>query len=372
MMRSFLLGVLLTLSFVANCQKYFLFIGTYTGSGSKGIYVYSFDAATGKAQWLSNTEGVVNPSYLAIAPGGSYLYACIETRTVNAGGVSAFRFDREKGSLTFINKQSSGGDNPAYVSVHKSGRWVIAGNYSGGSLSAFPVSADGGIQPYSQLVQHTGTSINKQRQEAPHVHSTVFSPKGDYLFVPDLGLDKVMIYKFDPSSQKPLQPASPAFAAPDPGSGPRHFIFHSNKKWAYLIEEMAGNVVAYNYKKGKLIAMQQIATHADTAKGDFGSADIHLSPDGKFLYASNRGNENNITIFSVDRSSGKLSLKGFQSTMGVQPRNFTIDPSGKYLLAANQKTGNIVIFKRDAVTGLLQYTGEQINIPEPVCLKMIK
>ena len=258
------------------------------------------------------------------------------------------------------------------MSVHKSGKWVIAGNYSGGSLAAFPVNADGSMQPYSQLIQHTGTSINKQRQEAPHVHSTVFSPKGDYLFVPDLGLDKVMIYKFDASGQKPLQPASPAFEATDPGSGPRHFIFHPNKKWAYLIEEMAGTVVAYNYKKGKLNVIHQILTHADTAKGEFGSADIHLSPDGKFLYASNRGNENNLTIFSVNKSTGKLALKGYQSTMGVQPRNFTIDPSGKYLLAANQKTGNIVIFKRDVTTGLLQYSGEQINIPEPVCLKMMK
>ena len=370
-MRSFLLCLLSAFSLSANCQKYFLFIGTYTGSGSKGIYVYTFDASTGKAQWVSNTDGVVNPSYLALSPGNSYLYACTETRTINAGGISAFRFNHEKGTLTFINKQSSGGDNPAYVSVHKSGKWVIAGNYSGGSLAAFPVYGDGGIQPYSQLMQHSGKGVNKERQEAPHVHSTVFSPKGDYLFVPDLGLDKVMIYKFNQHDQKPLQPASQAFASTDPGSGPRHFIFHPNKKWAYLIEEMAGTVVAYNYKKGKLNAMQQIATHADTVKG-FGSADIHISPDGKFLYASNRGNENNITIFSVDASSGKLTLAGFQSTMGVQPRNFTIDPSGKYLLAANQKTGNVVIFKRDVTTGLLQYTGEQINIPEPVCLKMIK
>ena len=371
-MRYFLLCVLLCISFAANCQKYFLFIGTYTGSGSKGIYVYTFDAATGKAEWVSNTEGIINPSYLAIAPGRSYLYACTETRTANAGGVSAFRFDREKGSLTFINKQSSGGDNPAYVSVHKSGKWVIAGNYSGGSLAAFPVNADGGIQPYSQLIQHTGASINKQRQDVAHVHSTVFSPKGKYLFVPDLGMDKVMIYKFDPSAQMPLQPASPGFVNTYPGSGPRHFIFHPNKKWAYLIEEMGGTVVAYNYKKGKLNVIQQIVTHVDTARGDFGSADIQISPDGKFLYASNRGNENNIAVFSVDRPTGKLSLKGFQSTMGIQPRNFTIDPSGKYLLAANQKTGNIVIFMRDIISGLLQYTGEQINIPEPVCLKMIK
>lgn len=371
-MRHVLLCLLISIPLLANCQKSFLFIGTYTGSGSKGIYVYTFDASSGKAVWVSNTENVVNPSYLAIAPGGSLLYACNETITANEGGISAFRFDHEKGTLTFINKQSSGGDNPAYVSVHKSGKWVIAGNYSGGSLSAFPVNADGSIQPYSQLMQHSGKSVNKDRQEAPHVHSTVFSPKGNHLFVPDLGLDKVMIYKFNASNQKPLQPSSPAFVNTDPGSGPRHFIFHPNKRWAYLIEEMAGTVVTYNYKKGKLNAMQQIATHADTAKGDFGSADIHISPDGKFLYTSNRGNENNITIFSIDRATGMLSFKGYQSTMGIQPRNFTIDPSGKYLLAANQKTGNIVIFKRDITTGLLQYTGEQINIPEPVCLKMIK
>ncbi|MDB5200502.1 MAG: lactonase family protein [Chitinophagaceae bacterium] len=371
-MRSLFIYLLLSVSLAASCQKYFLFIGTYTGSGSKGIYVYTFDASTGKAQWVSNTADVVNPSYLAIAPGGSFLYACTETITANAGGVSAFRFDRVKGNLTFINKQSSGGDNPAYVSVHKSGKWVIPGNYSGGSLSAFPVNADGSLQPYSQLVQHTGKGINKQRQEKAHVHSTVFSPDENYLFAPDLGMDKVMVYKFNASAQQPLQPASPPFVSTEPGSGPRHFIFHPNKKWAYLIEEMAGKVIAYNYKNGLLDAIQQIVTHADTAKGDFGSADIHISPDGNFLYTSNRGNENNIAIFSINRTTGLLSLAGFQSTMGIQPRNFTIDPSGKYLLVANQKTGNIVIFKRDIKTGLLQYTGEQINVPQPVCLKMIK
>jgi 6-phosphogluconolactonase len=371
MMRLFLLCLLLFASVTANCQKYFLFIGTYTSSGSKGIYVYIFDAATGKAQWVSNTEGIVNPSYLAIAPGGSLLYVCTETRTADAGGISAFKFNRENGSLTFINKQSSGGDNPAYVSVHKSGKWVVAGNYSGGNLSAFRVNANGSLQPYSQLIQHTGGSVNKRRQEKPHVHATVFSPQGDYLFVPDLGIDKVMIYKFNALAKKPLQPATNPYVSTEPGSGPRHFTFHPNKKWAYLIEEMAGAVVAYNYKKGKLDAIQRIATHPDTIKGDFGSADIHTSPDGKFLYASNRGNENTITIFSINQA-GKLSLIGYQSTMGVQPRNFTIDPSGNYLLAANQKTGNIVIFKIDKQTGLLQYTGEQIKIPEPVCLKMIK
>jgi len=371
-MRLVIMGLLFSISIAANCQQYFLFIGTYTGSGSKGIYVYKFDAATGKAQWVSNTEGVVNPSYLAIAPGGNYLYACTETKTVDAGGITAFKFNREKGNLTLLNKQSSGGDNPAYVSVHNSGKWVIAGNYSGGNLSAFSVNANGSLRPYSQLIQHTGNSVNKQRQKGPHVHANVFSPAGDYLFVPDLGIDKVMVYKFNPSAKKPLQPATPAFESTEPGSGPRHFTFHPNKKWAYLLEEMAGKVVAYNYKGGKLTALQKIATHPDTLKEGFGSADIHVSPDGKFLYASNRGNENNLAIFSVDQTTGMLTLRGYQPTMGVQPRNFTIDPSGKYLLAANQKTGNVVIFKRDQQTGLLEYTGEQIKIPQPVCLKMIK
>jgi 6-phosphogluconolactonase len=371
-MRYFLFCVALSFSIIANSQKYFLFIGTYTGSGSKGIYVYRFDASTGKATWISNTDSVVNPSYLAIAPGGSLLYACTETRTVNAGGVSAFRFDRAKGTLSFFNKQSSGGDNPAYVAVHPTGKWVTAGNYSGGSLAVFPVNRDGSLQPYSQLIKHTGSSINKSRQEQSHVHATVFSPKGDYLFTPDLGIDKLMIYKFAGAAPKPLQPASPAFAETTPGAGPRHFDFHPNGKWAYLIEELSGTVVAYNYSNGKLEQLQRTATHPDTATSEFGSADIHVSPDGKFLYASNRGIENNLAVFKIDQQSGRLTAAGYQSTLGIKPRNFCIDPTGNYLLAANQQTGNIVIFKRDKKTGLLQPTGDEIKIPEPVCLKMIK
>ena len=371
-MRSLILYLFLIIPFTADCQKYILFIGTYTGTGSKGIYVYTFDGATGKAKWVSNTNGIVNPSYLAIGPGGKMLYACTETITANAGGVSAFRFNRKSGTLSFVNKQSSGGDNPAYVSVDNSGRWVIAGNYSGGSLSAFPVNTDGSLQPYSQLIQHTGKGSNEQRQEKPHVHATVFSPKEDYLFVPDLGLDKVMIYKFNANAREPLKPATPEFAQTLPGSGPRHFVFHPDKKHAYLMEEMAGAVVAYDYKNGKLTQIQEIATHPDTATGEFGSADIHVSPDGRFLYASNRGTENNIAIFSIDRATGKLKTVGYQSTMGVKPRNFMIDPSGKYLLVANQQTNNIVIFKRDARTGLLRETGQQVKIPQPVCLKMMQ
>lgn len=371
-MRLFFLNVCLLLCAVASGQKYYLFVGTYTGTGSKGIYVYRFDAATGKAQWISNTDSVVNPSFLAVASGDSTVYACTETRTVNAGGVTAFRFNRSTGKLTQLNKQSSGGDNPCYVNVTKNGKWVMVGNYSGGSLAAFPVNRDGSLQPYSQLIQHEGSSVNKERQEKAHVHSTVFSPAGDKLFVPDLGLDKVMVYDFDAAANKPLQPASPPAAIADAGSGPRHFDFHPNGKWAYLVEEMAGAVVAYQYTGGKLLQMQRLATHPDTLTSQPGSADIHVSPDGKFLYASNRGKENNIAIFKIDPSTGKLAAVGYQSTMGRTPRNFCIEPSGKYLLAANQETANVVIFKRDTETGLLTYTGEQLSVPMPVCLKMIR
>lgn len=371
-MRLSFLSSCLLLFIAASSQQYYLFIGTYTGTGSKGIYVYRFDAGTGKATWVSNTDSVVNPSYLCVAPGDSMLYACTETRTVNAGGVTAFKFNRSSGRLTQLNKQSSGGDNPCYVNVYKNGKWVVVGNYSGGSLAAFPVNSNGSLQPYSQLIQHEGKGTNKERQEMAHVHSTIFSPAQDYLFVPDLGMDKVMIYRFNPSQTKPLQSATPPAAMATPGSGPRHFDFHPNGKWAYLVEELAGAVVAYQYKNGKLQEMQRIATHPDTLTSQPGSADIHVSPDGKFLYASNRGKENNIAIFKIDAASGKLSVAGYQSTLGQTPRNFFIEPSGKYLLAANQESDNIVIFKRDAATGLLRYTGEQIHLPKPVCLKMIK
>lgn len=370
-MRSIFFSLFFFTLTAATAQEYFLFIGTYTGTGSKGIYVYKFNATTGKATWVSNTDSVVNPSYLAITGDGKMVYACTETRTVNAGGVSAFRFDKATGKLSFVNKQSSGGDNPAYVAVDKKGKWVVAGNYSGGSLAAFPVNQDGSIKPYIQLIQHKGSSVDADRQEMAHVHATVFSPDQAYLFVPDLGMDKVKIYRFLPSQQKPLQPASPDAANATPGAGPRHFTFHPNKKWAYLIEEMAGAVVAYAYKSGKLNKLQRINAHPDTLTSQPGSADIHVSPDGKFLYASNRGKENNIAIFKINQNTGKLSLQGYQSTMGEIPRNFCIDPTGNFLLAANQETNNIVVFKRDKTTGMLSYTGEQLNIPEPVCLKMI-
>ncbi len=355
---------------LAFSQRFYLFVGTYTDRGSKGIYVYEFNAATGKANWISNTEGTINPSFLAIAPGNRHLYAVTETARENAGSVSAFSFDPATGKLTFLNKQLSGGDNPCYVSVHSGKKWIAVGNYSGGSLSVFPVNADGSLQPFAQNIVFKGGSVNKSRQDKSHVHSTVFSPDYKQLFVPDLGTDKVMIYDFKAKARQPLRPAKKPFEAVAPGNGPRHFTFHPGGKFAYLIEEMGGSVAAYKYSNRRLLFISRTATHPEGFKGAIGSADIHLSPDGKFLYASNRGDANTISIFEVDQQNGGLKTVGYVPTKGRVPRNFTIDPTGNFLLVANQSTDNIVIFKRDATTGLLTDTGEELKVPTPVCLQM--
>ena len=368
-MRKFFFFSFVLLSFCCSAQNFYLFIGTYTTAGSKGIYVYRFNAATGNAEWVSNTDSSKNPSYLAVAPNEKMVYAVNETEP---GKVSAYTFDKNSGKLTFVNQQPTGGNDPCYVSVSKNNKWIVVANYGGGSATALSVNNDGSLNPYSQLFQDSGSSVNKQRQEKPHVHSAIFSPAQDYVYTPDLGLDKVMVYKFNAAVPKPMTPANPPFVTVTGGDGPRHLAFHPNQKFVYLIEEMSGTVGAYQYANGKLTLIQHLPTHPEEYKGDIGSADIHISPDGKFLYASNRGAENTITIFSVDAATGKLKLVGYQPVMGKTPRNFIIDPTGNYLLAANQNSDNVVIFKRDKQTGLLKATGKEIKVSMPVCLQMIK
>jgi 6-phosphogluconolactonase len=270
-----------------------------------------------------------------------------------------------------LNSVPSGGDDPCHLAISKDGRWLLVANYSGGSVSAFPLNKNGSLNPYTQLIKDSGTSINKERQEMAHVHAAVLSPDDAYLLTPDLGIDKVMIYRFNPLSKQPLTRSTPAYAKTLPGDGPRHITFHPGKKFVYLINELSGTVTAYSYDKGKLAEVQHIITHPKDYTGVPGSAEIFASPDGKFLYASNRGDENTITIFSINSSTGKLKLKGYQSTLGKTPRNFVIDPTGNYLLVGNQDTDNIVIFKRDRQTGLLKETKDQIHVSKPVCLQMI-
>jgi 6-phosphogluconolactonase len=371
-MRIYILTMLLLSSLITSAQKYHLFIGTYTDKGSKGIYVYEFDAATGKAKQVSHTDSISNPSYLAISANGRYVYAVNETGGPEGGGVSAFSFNRGTGRLSFMNRQPSGGDHPCYISVTKNNKWVVVGNYTGGNVAVLPVSGNGSLQPMTQLVQHQGTGPDKGRQEKAHVHAAVLSKTEDRLFVPDLGIDQVMVYPFRQQRRQPVDTIAAARATSESGSGPRHLRFHPNGKFAYLVEELTGTVTVYSYNNGRLKKLQRISSHPSDYKGSIGSADIHVSPDGRFVYASNRGDANNLAIYSVHPATGLLTLKGFQGTLGLTPRNFMIEPSGKFLLVANQNSDQVVVFRRNAVTGLLRDTGERISVSRPVCLQMTR
>lgn len=373
-MRTIVFLLISLFSVPTFAQEFFLFTGTYTNGASKGIYVYSFNAATGDVTPVSIAEGVSNPSFLALAPSGKYLYAVNQNSGGTPSEVSAFSFDHASGKLTLINKQLSGSDGPCYIATDATGKWVTVGHYTGGTITVFQTEKNGAVKEYTQIVEHSGSSVNKQRQEKAHVHATVFSPDGKLLFVPDLGMDKVMIYRFDPQIwKKPLGASKKqSFVTTKPGSGPRHFTFHPTLPYAYLIEELGGTVSAYKFEKDTLKFLQNISSHPADYSGAKGSADIHVSPDGKFLYASNRGDANSLAIFAINPDNGKLAARGFQSTMGTVPRNFMIDPTGNYLLVANQTSSNIVIFKRDKQTGQLQPTGKEVSVPNPVSLVMLR
>jgi 6-phosphogluconolactonase (cycloisomerase 2 family) len=349
-------------------QKCIVFVGSYNDDKAKeGIYVYQLDTVTGDLTRLSSVRNILNPSFLTLSANGKYLYACSETQRPNLGSVSGFKFDPKADTLTFINSQKSGGDNPAYVSLHKDGRWIANANYSGGSIGVHAIAEDGTIRPGIQVIKYADSSIVKSRQDQSHIHSAVFSPDYKYIFLPDLGSDKIRIYKFNDQKDKPLEEASVPFVKTVPGSGPRHFIFHPNGKFAYIIEEISGTIEAFKYNDGKLDNIQRIATHKEELKEGYGSADIHISPDGKFLYASNRGVENNIAIFSI-KSDGKLAIVGYQSTLGNHPRNFSLDASGKFLIVANMRSGDLQVFKRNAKTGLLTKVGNEVKVSSPSCV----
>jgi 6-phosphogluconolactonase len=356
--------------FNLQAQNFYVFFGSFNkDKQTEGIYVYQLDTISGKLSKITAVKNLLNPSFLTLSPNGKYLYACTESKTPNAGSVSSFEFDPINKTLTFINSQKSGGENPVYLTVHKNGKWLINGNYTQGSVSVFPLSYNGSIGPIAQNFQFSEGSINPDRQTRSHIHATVFSPDYNYVFLPDLGADKIKCFQFDDSKKEPLQIAENSFTNVTLGSGPRHFAFHPNGKFAYCIEELSGTVDAYKYENGKLDSIQRINTHSEKFKKDFESSDIHISPEGKFLYASNRGEENNIAIFSI-QDNGKLKTLGYQSTKGKHPRVFAIDPTGKFLIVTNAISGNVFVFRRDSKTGLLKKIGKQLKIKSVSCVQI--
>lgn len=355
-------------------QENYLLIGTYTSGKSEGIYVYKFDSKTGDAKSVSSIKAS-NPSYLAVSPNQKYVYAVNEnadsTKYTVTGHIAAYSFNKATGTLSFINKQESGGKHPCYVAIDKTGKWVFAGNYSSGSVAVLPVKTNGSLDSAKQTIQHEGRSVVEGRQDDAHVHATVFGKDNKTLYVPDLGIDKVMLYNFNNKTGK-LTEASLPYTISEPGAGPRHFDIHPNGKFGYLMEELNGTVNVFEiFKDGSMESIQTVSALPREYDGPIGSADIHVSPDGKFLYASNRGESNSIGIFKINQQSGMLLWVDAQSTLGKTPRNFNFDPTGNFLLVANQNSDEIVIFKRDKETGLLEDTGKRISVPNPVCIKWI-
>jgi len=356
-------------------EKLWVYIGTYTWRASKGIYLGQLDLATGRLESVELAGELTNPSFLAIHPSRPLLYAVGELGDFagkKAGAVSALAIDPQSGKLTLLNQQPSGGPGPCHLTVDRTGRCVLVANYSGGSVACLPIQEDGRLGKATSLDQHRGSGPKPKRQDGPHAHSIQLDAANRFAFSPDLGLDKVFIYRFDPGRGE-LTPNDPAFAAVAPGSGPRHFAFHPSGRYAYVINELGSTVTAFRYdaERGALDTLQTVSTLPEGFQGNNTTADVHVHPSGKFLYGSNRGHDS-IAIFAIDGESGKLRPIGHEPTRGKSPRNFGIDPTGAYLLAANQDSASVVVFRIDPASGRLRATRGSAKVAYPVCIKMIR
>jgi 6-phosphogluconolactonase len=358
-----------------NRGKYLVYIGTYTDkTSSKGIYAYRFDAETGKLDSLGLAAKTTNPSFLAVHPNHRFLYAVNEVTNYkgeSGGAVSAFSIDAATGKLTLLNEVPSGGADPCYISLDKTGKYVLVANYTGGSIAAFPVLDDGRLGKASAFVQHTGHGTSPERQEGPHPHSIDLSADNHFALVDDLGLDELLVYRFD-GAKGSLTPNDPKYAKLDPGAGPRHFAFHPSGKFAYVVSELASAVTVFGYDpaNGSLHSLQTISTLPKGFSGRNDDAEVAVHPSGKFLYASNRGHDS-IAVFAIDADKGTLTPVEDIPTQGKEPRSFEIDPTGSRLFAENQNSNNIVVFRIDQKTGKLTATGQVLEAAAPVCVKFV-
>jgi 6-phosphogluconolactonase len=351
-----------------------VYVGTYTApGGSKGIYRFELGDG-GTLTPAGVIEGVANPSFVAISGAGETLYAACETADFQGkktGSVAAFSI-KDGQAAKLLNAQSSGGAGPCHVSVTRDGRYVFVANYGGGSVSMLPVKPDGSLGEPVKTIQHEGSSVNPQRQKGPHAHSINLAPDERFVFAADLGLDKILVYRFD-AAKGTLDPNDPPFAKTPAGGGPRHFAFHPSGRFAFVCNEMTSSVSSYRYdaKAGTLTELTTLSTLPRDFTGGNSTAEVQVSPDGKFLYVSNRGHDS-IAIFGIDQESGNLTRAGHAPTQGKTPRNFGIDPEGKFLIAANQGSNTLVVFRRDAKTGQLAPTGQTVEVPRPVCVRFVQ
>ena len=350
-----------------------VYVGTYT-KASKGIYAWRLNTATGQLQPLGLAAETVNPTFLAVHPSRRFLYAVSEVSSFQgqkSGAVSAFAIDPKSGKLSFLNQAPSRGAGPCHLTVDSRGRNLLVANYGSGSMAVLSISDDGRLREASDFVQHHGSSLDPKRQQGPHAHSVNLSPDNRFAIVADLGLDQVLVYRFNPAYSA-LGANEPPFAKVNPGAGPRHFAFHPSGKFAYVINELQSTVTAFTWAAdaGTLSEIQTISALPKDFAGESYCAEVQVHPGGRFLYGSNRGHDS-IAVFAIDEAKGTLTPVEHVSTQGKWPRHFGIDPSGTLLLAANQNSDNITVFRIDAKTGRLQATGQSLEAGSPVCVKFV-
>ncbi len=367
---------------VASADDYQLLVGSYTAGQSQGIYRLNFDSATGQidAKPLQVVKSE-NPSWLTLSKDQRQLFVVNENgpgQTDPVGRVSSYAIDPQTHELSLINQVQSLGNEPTHSGLSVEASHLFVSNYSvaedpGGTLAVLPVGADGKLKPVVQMSSHPSSRVNPERQMSAHVHSTVSSPDGQYVFSNDLGADKIFVYRFDPKAnpELPLTAATPASVQLPPGSGPRHLLFSANGKHAWLTMEMSAQVAVFDYKDGKLEQTQMVELATDQPVSDKAAAALHASSDGKFLYVSNRGTANQLLVFAIDPATGHLKELQRRSVEGDHPREFSLDPSGKFLLIANQKSNQIVVVERDSKTGLLGKTVQKLPMDAPSDLKFM-
>jgi 6-phosphogluconolactonase len=362
-----------------------IYVGTYTepirfGSGKilqgkgKGIYVYRLDAASGAMALIGLVEAGPNPSYLAFDPSRRFLYAVNELKEFEGaptGAIGAFSVDAGSGDLTFLNRKPTHGTDPCHLTVHQTGRYVLVANFTSGSVCVLPIREDGSLGDATDVVQHRGSSVDPARQSGPHAHAVTLDGSGRYAFVPDLGIDRVMTYRFDADWGR-LEPNDEPWVEVAAGAGPRQLVMYPQDGYAYLINELDSTMTAFRWDgdEGTLREIQTLSTLPADFDGANTGAEVQISPSGEFLYGSNRGHDSIVT-YAVDRMDGTLTCIGHESTRGKTPRNFAVGPGGRFLLAANQETDNVVAFKLDPASGEPVATGHSVGVPTPVCVRFI-
>lgn len=363
----FLFALIWFSAFSQEKKEYDFYVGTFTSEGAEGIYLCNLDANNGEIKLVNTFPGVDNPSFLKVSPDKKYLYVASRVPQAiepDGGTVLAYKI-LERGNIQFLNKQSSHGADPCHIDVSKDGKFVAIATYGGGTVSLYPVSPDGKLNPASTVIVNQGKSADPSRQSKPHAHSIKFSPFDNSVFSADLGTDHLDVFTLEKGE---LKKGNLEFLKLDPGSGPRHFDFHPDGNVIYVINELNSTITVFENQKAKWVKKQVIGTLPKNYPEASYCADIHVSRDGKFVYGSNRGH-NSIAVFKVTSKTKKLENARFVDVEGNWPRNFALSPDGKFMLVANQKSGNITVFKIDQNSGMPVFTGKEIKIPSPVCIE---